>query len=287
MAPAVRAEREAFVKAHIFEKTGAIARARVRGDMSQITTTVEGIRMFVVAWVDTKPVHLISTIASSKGVCQRRVKVNGVWGIHDIPRPTQIGQYNHGMKGTDLGDQKTSYYVPLMKGNSWIPRVLTDLMQRMVVNAQILFKKSVKSNLNTRQFQRAIILGLCEAHLKDLGNQEPTDPLPIAKKRTRQDWELDPLRPGCRGRAGGQLHTIKIVQISEDRAHNQDSKVRRGDCKICGKKCNTLCVACGVHLCLNVAQESDKSCDEIFHCDRRFPPPTPLMKNKNSANRVN
>jgi hypothetical protein len=286
----VRKARQDFVSSHIFEKTGAIARGRNRGDMAQSTTTVDGVTMYVCAWLDTKPVHILSTIPSSVGECQRRVKEGGAWGEKDFPRPSQIGKYNHGMKGTDLGDQKTAYYAPLMKGNSWSPRVLTDATQRMIVNAQILFKKQqVAKKLTTREYQRAVILGLCAPHLKKLGNPDPAeapeDLLRLDNKRTRKQWCEDPLRPGCRGRKGGHIHVIKTCQITEGRIDNKEFTKKRGDCKICGKSCSTFCVACEVFLCIDVADMSCKSCDDIFHWDDTFPPPSKRMKGKSSKNK--
>jgi hypothetical protein len=50
---------------------------------------------------------------------------------------TTIPIYNHIMGGTDRGDQQIEAYRPELKTFSWVPRLLTHLINLTIVNSFI------------------------------------------------------------------------------------------------------------------------------------------------------
>ena len=87
----------------------------VRGEYTVKETIFEGKETFFTTWHDNKPVNLLHTVPTFRGICNRQVKeVNG-WFRREYGRPTIICDYNEGMGGTDAGDQRMECYRPHLK----------------------------------------------------------------------------------------------------------------------------------------------------------------------------
>ena len=120
-----------------------------RGEFESLTSmcaaTAELIDdIYYTSWMDRKPVAVLHTFPTKIVVCSRMVKktTNGGWERKEYTRPTIIPIYNHGMGGTDSGDQRLQAYRPEIKTKSWIPRVLIHFLNLAIVNAYIWYKKA-------------------------------------------------------------------------------------------------------------------------------------------------
>jgi hypothetical protein len=94
---------------------------------------------YFISWQDNKPVHLLSTIASTLGTCTRMVSVAGRWVRMTIARPTMVQCYNLWMKGTDLIDQLMSYFRPEIRAKTWLPRIFSNCLRAAAVNSFIVY----------------------------------------------------------------------------------------------------------------------------------------------------
>lgn len=123
----------------IFPKTGK--HKKQRGAAKMMKKTVDGKDIFFIAWMDNKPVHLLSTLESYQGEVQRSTtNAAGNWTKMEIPQPTIIRTYNSGMGGTDSCDQRLSYIRPALKTVSWQPRIFSHFLNCAVFNAFVLYK---------------------------------------------------------------------------------------------------------------------------------------------------
>ncbi len=93
------------------------------------------------------------------GVCSRMVKTaNGGWEQKEYTRPKIIPIYNHGMGGTDSGDQRLQAYRPEIKTKSWIPRVLIHFLNLAIVNAYIWYTKALPGrDLSHYKFREKLV----------------------------------------------------------------------------------------------------------------------------------
>ena len=127
-----------------------------RGEMKQMMARLSShpnAWMYFVAWMDNNPVHLISTIPSHVRLINRSVETaNGGYRRMEFTQPSVIDLYNKSMGGTDLGDQLLSYYRSKLRAKSWIPRVLTHLLNASVINAYILYKSYHFQNMVNHRY---------------------------------------------------------------------------------------------------------------------------------------
>jgi hypothetical protein len=102
--------------------------------------------IYYIAWMDNKPVHMLSTFEPFLSTADRRGFVNGQYQLQNIRMPSQIQAYNHGMGGTDLNDQYATYYNLHHRSWSWIRRVYAHFLQVVARNSHILYKESPRTN---------------------------------------------------------------------------------------------------------------------------------------------
>jgi hypothetical protein len=60
---------------HQLPKTGR--NKRNRGDIKQVKTTIQQKELYYTAWMDNKPVHILSSFSAGVSVVKREVKVGG------------------------------------------------------------------------------------------------------------------------------------------------------------------------------------------------------------------
>jgi hypothetical protein len=97
--------------------------------------------VYVVSWVDKKPVNLMSTYVSDvEDVIRHEKDKKGKYVVTPLKRPTLIGDYNRGMGGTDLFDQYMAYYRSCVKTKKWTHGVFFHLFNLCVVNSWIVYK---------------------------------------------------------------------------------------------------------------------------------------------------
>ena len=88
-----------------------------------MASTFHRITFYFTAWMDKKPVHLLSTISSAISTCLRQVKQGaeaaaGWTRIH----PAIIKIYNKFMGGTDGFDWRIASFRPKITTKSWVPK---------------------------------------------------------------------------------------------------------------------------------------------------------------------
>jgi Transposase IS4 len=100
-------------------------RKKPRGEMQQCKTIRGGKPYYFISWMDSRPVHGLSTIPTTKSIVQRKAKAEGseVFRNISVPRPDAFDWYNHGMGGTDLHDQFNKYYRTQARFNKWPIRI--------------------------------------------------------------------------------------------------------------------------------------------------------------------
>jgi Transposase IS4 len=136
-------------------------------------TPIEGKPYYFTSWMDSRPVHGLSTLPTTQSLVQRKAKAEGseVFKNISVPRPDMWGWYNHGMGGTDLHDQFNKYYRTQVRCNKWPIRIYMHFMTSCVTNAYILYK-SIK-NLQTKDLSlKDFILELITTMGADLDEEE-------------------------------------------------------------------------------------------------------------------
>ena len=136
----IKTNRSSIPKSKILPEKGR--NKRERGEMSMSKTTIDGHDYYFTAWMDSRPVHGLSTLPTTKSTVQRKVKErpDAPFRTVLVPRPDMWKWYNHGMGGTDLHDQFNKYYRTTVRCNKWPMRIFTHIITSCVTNAYILFK---------------------------------------------------------------------------------------------------------------------------------------------------
>ena len=296
----VRTNRKGLPKNKIFSKQGKAKasgnnfqeRKRKRGDMQQYKTTIDSHPVYLVAWQDAKPVHILSTIPTRSTTTNRTGKNSQGQYEKKIAQPSLIQLYNAGRGGTDSQDQRLSYYRPKVKTVSWIPRVLIHFFTLMIFNAFVIYKWHTKQHkkYSLLDFNKTLMMELAEdrynelclveqnigAHTQDdindqkqvaqQGEEKEDDDdhhimPPPPRKRMRRNWMVTDVR-----RLIGRHDPQKLIR--EDL--NDKHKYERGRCALCKARVPSQCAQCGVFLCL------DKTSGEFnhwmtFHNEKNLP----------------
>ena len=236
-------------KNKVFPKTGVNKKERGEYQCSVTKILVKGMEHFLyfISWMDNKPVHFISTIATKSSEVTRVIKEGTKYvGRENIPIPTIAMNYNAAMGGTDRFDQKVSYYRTTIKTKRWQTRIFTHFIHCAVVNAHILY--CIKKGLNRGDdgFSLLSFIGLLVDELA----------APQRKKGTFVGPTESPLQyPG--------LHFPCIK--SSITLTNGKRKECRQLCRVCNDRTNSFCKRCKVPLCFSTEMECDDSCFESYH----------------------
>ena len=87
----------------------------------------EGEDIYLTAWQDNKPVHMLSLIKPRlQNICRK--SADWGWKMVEIGSHSLIPAYNLGMAGTDRMDQINSYYHFNHKGIRWTHRVIAHFV---------------------------------------------------------------------------------------------------------------------------------------------------------------
>ena len=157
-----------------------------------------------------------------------------------VPCPAIIKEYNSHMNGVNNHDQlKTSYEIDRKSRFQYYLRIFFDLMDSVVVNAHVIYKKKVNAEMSLLIFK--IILA------ESLINRFSSRKRKITVEEPQLIVELpQPLK-----------EPDDIVQFTE----------KRQRCQYCftnGKKdvkCFTYCKSCNVSLC----GQKDRNCFKLYH----------------------
>ena len=255
----IKTNKRGLPKEMLFKKTGR--QKKNRGDMASLVTTAldSDNEYYLTMWMDTKPVHMLSTFRTSKSSIIRNGLVNGKWERIRLDRPSVVGVYNAGMGGTDLFDQYCTYYRTTIKTKKWTTRIITHMVMCCLVNAYVIYKHA---NAETS------LLDFLDIYISELlHEQEPQRNVTaiLSSERTRQignnrldKWYDDTFR--LTGQHFCASLQRKAWVPTSEQGHQIDP---RKPCILCKTKCATICNMCKVHLC--ISDPNELSCFEKFH----------------------
>lgn len=194
--------------------------------------------MFAVKWMDNKAVHLLSTITSSEEMITVRRRQKGQKEKVSVPCPAMIRDYNNGMNGTDVMDQRTKpYSFDRRSPTKYYTRPFFDYLEMAVVNSFIIQEKLAETEWagdrpkTLLDFKRKIALSLIGSYTSR------------ARPATSRPAVCPP-----------SFHRVAMVET-------------KGRCKFCyaqnrkDVKVFTKCETCQVHLCIS----KGKDCFNQFH----------------------
>lgn len=233
----------------IIKKTGAPPRGTMRCHELTSRLLSPNWKLFVTAWVDNKPVHVLHTWPTFQDVCERNCKQVGsqLYSKKLVPRPTVCKIYNKTMGGTDLADLFLAAYATNHRAKRWQPRVLFHCIQLAVVNAHILYCD--KKGLQKGSFR---LLDFVELLLQEISPKPAPTSHPSSfsssvtlSSRNRSWWNAH-----VQLRTQGQHFADAFSRPRSACAETPRQDPRRR-CIYCHEKyVATFCKQCGVFLCL-------------------------------------
>lgn len=243
-----------FDKNMLLPKTGRAM--KLRGFMQQSCCRIDGVSLFANAWMDSKPVHTLSTFISYS------VEVTRNWKDADnrhvqllLNQPSSIKLYNQGMGGTDQFDQRLAYYRTPLKTVKWQPRVFIHFFYCSVVNAYILHRETLKLEAADPMFT---LLGFMQRLIYQMiGKQIPTD------RPTDAPESSMPTKDGRRAYVTTAFVTSHAENV--DKRHYPAFSENRYNCRHCGRKTTLYCTHCNIGLCPRHRDGSNQTCWQIFH----------------------
>lgn len=190
-----------------------------------------GKKMYYTEWMDSKLVMLLSSFATYEDICLRRTKPDANKCTKmTLARPSNIGDYNKGMGGTDAMDQKLSYYRPKLRYRKWPKKMIFHLVWLCITNAHIIYKEVMKcernhSNYELQEFMMNLCSQLCNRY--DVGEE---------KRNAHKSCE-----PCSRKQVGG-IDPRKV-------------------CTVCHKgRVQTFCAVHNVAVCIKTSDDPNNTC---------------------------
>ena len=235
--------------AAVIKKTGAPPRGTMRCHELSSRLLPPNWKLFVTAWVDNKPVHVLHTWPTFQDVCERNMKQQAGQAYHkkQIPRPTVCRVYNKSMGGTDLADLFLSAYATSHRAKRWQPRILFHCIQMAVVNAHILYCDRKGVSRSSCRLLDFITLLFQEIAPKPAPMSQSSHYVPsvVLSKRNRKWWS-----DHVQLRTQGQHFPDKFERPRKQSADQTRANPQRKCIYCCDKQVLTFCKQCGVFLCL-------------------------------------
>ncbi len=251
-----------------FPKTGN--GKRLRGVLQQMTSTFQQFTFYFTAWMDKKPVHMLSTIPSAISSCIRQVKqgANALWTRMQFPIPAIIKIYNKFMGGTDGFDWRIASFRPKITTKSWVPKVLIHLLNASMVNSYLLYKwhYGKLGTVDEKRFPLSEYVELIIAELAEefINSKIQTTAASLGSNtRTKRSWNLDAFR------TSGQHFPVQTLILNSENREKSDNKYRRSDCIMCHRRVPTSCEQCGIFLCLDAPVDYE-NCWKQFHTKKNI-----------------
>lgn len=181
--------------------------------MQQMTLTKPGFVIYFIAWMDNKPVHLLSSLKSTITQCERYVETKGKgkggWESQTMPQPSIINIYNRFIGGTDKNDQYISYIRPNLKSMSWVVRVYVHLIIISVVNAFIIYSAlQDKKGYSVRDFTSELC---AELAMETLDDSEPNSTSQSTTRKSSSYWNSS--QGMFHQMNGAMVHTPRIIEF--------------------------------------------------------------------------
>lgn len=207
-----------------------------RGSMS-IATSDDNVTL--VRWMDTKPVHTLSTYAGSQPEDLAKRWDRSAKETIEVSRPYAVKQYNMFMGGVDLVDRMVAHYPHGFKNKKWYLRIVFHFINVTIVNAWHLYKiKTNQPKYPLLAFKASLASSLmAQAYAsKKRGRPSTETPEPV-KKRPAPSKMAQEVRYDGVGHYPGKIETAH-----PPRCHDKNCKSRtRFQCKKCKEP---VCPAC-------------------------------------------
>lgn len=200
------------------------------------------INVVAVKWFDNRGVTLVGTnLDGCDQVSSVLRRVKGQSAKVPVSCPAIVKEYNAGMGGVDLLDQRTAAYKLDRKASSgrYYLRLFFDLMDIAVVNSHVVFKALNPKGMDLLDFKIVVAKYLIGSYNSRSRNAPSTH---LSRR------EVLP--------ASVPLH-LPVIQA------------KRGKCRYCSNaglqnKTFIQCNACGVYLCL-ISGSNSRNCFSLFH----------------------
>jgi len=233
----------------LFKKTGAPPRGTIKCHALEGRHVPPNWKLFLTAWVDNKPVHMLHSWPTMFDVCERNQKQPGgqEYRKKEFPRPTVCKNYNKSMGGTDLADFYLAEYATTHRAKRWQPKILFHCIQQAVVNAHIL--ACSRNGVTNAQFP---LLDFITQLLHEIA-PESAPPVvatcgykPAVMSARNRAWWNSKVKLRTEGKHFPDKFTNPIPQAVGQKRENRQRK-----CIYCRERDTlTFCSQCGVHLCL-------------------------------------
>ena len=134
----------------------------IRGDIDIKSATNATIAC--VKWLDNTSVHIISSFDSGMTTTNVTCRKKGQSDKINIKCPTVVKSYNENMGGVDKYDRlKVAYEVDRRSKTRFYLRIIFDMMDQLLVNANILYNSLDKvQKMSSREFRLHVVRALCE-----------------------------------------------------------------------------------------------------------------------------
>ena len=264
----VKASKRGTPRDTTFAKTGRNKRAR--GEMECKTITVDGVTYYFTAWMDSKPVHMLTSFPPYETSCERHEKrANGSYGPKQpVPQPSTVPVYNMGMPGTDIGDQKSGYYHDHRKSKKWQMKVYRHFLTAMGTSAHILYNDGRKKDAQLTHLEF-----LAEAIIDWTGGSNDLEDEVESEDEScevcTEGWSKKMWQDNFELRSSG-FHELVELDYKYTKASKKIKHDPRGRCKICSSYTRWKCGTCGVFLC-HAVEGGSMSCNMTFHTMKTFP----------------
>ena len=208
-----------------------------RGDSDYL---VSKDRLVALRWKDSKVVMLLTNCMDPSKLTSVERRQKGTSERLKVPCPAIIKEYNSHMNGVDIHDQlKTSYEIDRKSRFQYYLRIFFDLMDSVVVNAHVIYKKKVNAKMSLLNFKIILV----ESLINRFSSRK--------RKITAEEPQL----------------TVELPQPLKEPDHIVQFTEKRQRCQYCftnGKKdvkCFTYCKSCNVSLCV----QKDRNCFKLYH----------------------
>ena len=165
----------------------------------------------IVKYSDKKEFCAISSVDKAGCVQKERIISGGNRVI--LHKPIVVHMYNNNMAGVDKADQYLSPYNIARKSHVWFKKVGFNLIQRLLLNAFLRYKKEKNGKASFKEFTKSAVL--------QLTGMESAPKRPGSVERRR------PTDAAGDGAERQQMHVIQKIPATEKK---QNPKKR---CRVC------------------------------------------------------
>lgn len=195
-----------------------------------------------VKWMDTKPVHVVSTAFSPDTIDQaRRKQKDGTTLTVNCPKP--ILEYSKRMGGVDRFDRNRSLYTVSRKSKKWWVRIFYFAVDTVIVNSFILYTSvHPETSMTLLEFRtslfRSLVRGFTSRQRRSslYGSAFSRYHLSSSARR-KLPGVPDDIRLDTGGHFPEQIATFHRCQLCSTRTNNKRSRI------VCTKCCVALCVS--------------------------------------------